>query len=193
MTMNDPAPAAAGEGCTIFLTGLSGAGKTTIARALKAELEARGRTVTLLDGDEIRQQLSQELGFSRDDRNLHVRRVAYVAAEITRHGGVAICALIAPYDEARRQARAMVERAGRFVLVHVATPLDVCESRDVKGLYKRARGGLVRQFTGVSDPYEPPADADLVLDGDGTPEAAAARLLLSDPVLSLRYTPRHRQ
>src|SRR5207248_445127 len=127
------------------------AGKTTIARALKAELESRGRTVTLLDGEEIRQHLSPELGFSRQDRNLHVRRIAYVAAEITRHGGIAICALIAPYDETRRQARAMVERAGRFLLVHVATPLEVCESRDVKGLYKRARGGLVRQFTGVSD------------------------------------------
>ena len=176
--MSKPIPAAArDEGCTIFLTGLSGAGKTTIARVLKTELETRGRTVTLLDGDEVRHLLSSELGFSRDERNLHVRRVGYVAAEITRHGGVAVCALIAPYDEARRQVRETVERVGRFLLVHVATPLAVCESRDVKGLYERARAGLVPQFTGISDPYELPSDADVVLDHGSTPEVAAARVL----------------
>ena len=166
------------EGCTIFLTGLSGAGKTTIARALKAALDARGRTVTLLDSDEVRQLLSSELGFSREDRNLHVRRVGFVAAEITRHGGIAICALIAPYDEARKSVRHMVEAVGRFVLVHVDTPIEVCEARDVKGLYARARAGRVTQFTGLSDPYEIPGDAEVTCRGDQeTPEGTAAKIL----------------
>jgi sulfate adenylyltransferase len=165
-------------GATFFLTGLSGAGKTSLARALQADLEARGRTVTLLDGDQVRRLLSPGLGFSREDRNAHVRRVGYVAAEVTRHGGVAICALIAPYDEARKHVRAMVEGVGRFFLVYVATPLAVCEARDVKGLYKSARAGLTPLFTGISDPYERPNDADVVVGEDGaTPEAAAARVL----------------
>jgi sulfate adenylyltransferase len=153
------------EGVTVFFTGLPGAGKTTIATALQAQLmESKARAVTLLDGDQVRRYLSSELGFSKDHRELNIRRVGFVAAEITRHGGICICALIAPYDAARREVRKMVESAGRFLLVHVNTPMTVCESRDPKGLYAKARAGLISHFTGVSDPYEPPSDADIVID-----------------------------
>jgi sulfate adenylyltransferase len=154
------------RGVTIFFTGLSGSGKSTLARALRDRLaEVGGRTVSLLDGDEVRQLLSSGLTFSRDDRDLNVRRIGYVAAEITRHGGIAICAPIAPYAITRAEVRARVEATGGdFLLVHVATPLEICERRDRKGHYARARAGLVRDFTGVSDPYEEPADADLVVD-----------------------------
>jgi sulfate adenylyltransferase len=152
-------------GVTVFFTGLSGSGKSTIANALRVRLLEDGRrTVTLLDGDLVRQHLSSELGFSREHRTLNVRRIAFVAAEITRHGGLAICAPIAPYAAIRREARAMVERVGTFLLVYVATPLEVCEARDPKGLYQRARAGTLPEFTGVSDPYEVPDDADLTLD-----------------------------
>jgi sulfate adenylyltransferase len=127
-------------------------------------MERTGRTVTLLDGDRVRRHLSSELGFSRDHRNLNILRIGWVAAEITRHGGIAICAPIAPYEGVRREVRGMVESAGGFFLVHVATPLETCEARDRKGLYARARAGLLPQFTGVSDPYEPPSDAALTID-----------------------------
>jgi len=153
------------RGFTVFFTGLSGSGKSTIAEALQAAIAGRtGRPVTLLDGDLVRQLLSSELGFSREHRDLNILRIGWVAAEITRHGGVAICAPIAPYDATRKRVRSMIEPLGGFVLVHVATPLALCERRDVKGLYARARAGQVPQFTGVSDPYEEPADATLTID-----------------------------
>lgn len=168
-----------GRGFAVLFTGLSGAGKSTIARALHAALlETTDRKVTLLDGDVVRSMLSSELGFSRPHRDLNVRRIGYVAAEITRHGGIALCAPIAPYDATRAVVRAMVEEHGGFLLVHVSTPLDVCEKRDRKGLYAKARASLLPEFTGVSDPYEVPAEADLTIDtGQTTVEAAVQQVL----------------
>jgi sulfate adenylyltransferase len=158
-------PPRARRGFVLFLTGLSGSGKSTIARDLRDVLAERGdRRVSLLDGDLVRQLLSAGLTFSRADRDLNVARIGYVAAEIARHGGIAICAPIAPYAAARARVRDMVTEVGDFLLVHVATPVEVCEARDRKGLYAKARAGLISQFTGVSDPYEEPADADLVID-----------------------------
>jgi sulfate adenylyltransferase len=167
------------QGFTVFFTGLSGAGKSTIANVLVAKLRERGgRHVALLDGDLVRQWLSRELGFSREHRDLNVLRIGFVAAEVTMSRGIAICAPIAPYDATRREVRRMIGLDGGFVLVHVATPLDVCEKRDRKGLYAKARVGLLPQFTGVSDPYEDPTDADLVLDGQTeSPEQAAHRII----------------
>ena len=168
------------RGVTVFLTGLSGSGKSTIAKVLRGRLlETGGRTVTLLDGDLVRRHLSRELGFSKRDRDINVRRIGYVASEISKHGGIAICAPIAPYDESRRACRELVQGAGGgFVLVHVATPLAVCEARDRKGLYARARAGEITGFTGIDDPYEEPADAALRLDtSDITPEQAAEQIL----------------
>lgn len=166
------------RGFTVFFTGLSGAGKSTIARTLRARLMTRTcRDASLLDGDAVRRHLSSELGFSREHRDLNILRIGYVAAEITRHRGIAICAPIAPYDAMRKQIRRMIEPHGAFVLVHVATPLDVCEARDTKGLYARARAGLLPQFTGVSDPYEPPDDADVIITGDLSPDAASAAIV----------------
>ncbi|MGE5291967.1 MAG: adenylyl-sulfate kinase [Micromonosporaceae bacterium] len=153
------------RGLVIFFTGLSGAGKSTVARDVAdALIEMGERTVSLLDGDHVRRLLSAGLGFSRADRDLNITRIGYVAAEIARHGGVAICAPIAPYAAARAQVREMVTETGDFVLVHVATPLEACEARDRKGLYAKARSGVISSFTGVSDPYEEPDDADLVID-----------------------------
>ncbi|HKA67638.1 MAG TPA: adenylyl-sulfate kinase [Actinomycetes bacterium] len=152
------------RGVTVFFTGLSGSGKSTVAKALRDRLLADGRTVSLLDGDEVRRLLSAELGFSRAERDLNVRRIGFVAAEITRHGGIAICAPIAPYAPARAGVRSMVARHGDFILVYLDTPLTVCESRDRKGLYAKARQGLIAEFTGISDPYQPPDDADLRID-----------------------------
>jgi sulfate adenylyltransferase len=167
------------RGFTVFFTGLSGAGKSTIAKTLCAKLlERGGRHVTMLDGDLVRQHLSAELGFSREHRDLNVRRIGFVAAEITKGRGIVLCAPIAPYDATRREVRRMVEQYGDFVLVYIATPLEVCELRDRKGLYAKARAGLLPRFTGVSDPYEPPADADLVIDTRcESPEEAARRLI----------------
>ena len=161
-----PSPAARAErGLAIFFTGLSGSGKSTIARGLAEALTERGdRTVSLLDGDHVRQLLSAGLTFSRADRDLNIARIGYVAAEVARHGGIAICAPIAPYAAARAAARQMVTEVGDFLLVYVSTPVDVCAARDRKGLYAKARAGLITGFTGVSDPYEEPGDADLVLD-----------------------------
>ncbi len=153
------------RGFVLFLTGLSGSGKSTIARNLADALAERGdRKVTLLDGDLVRQLLSAGLTFSRADRDLNIVRIGFVAAEVARHGGIAICAPIAPYAEARARVRKMVSEVGDFLLIHVATPLEVCEARDRKGLYAKARAGLIDQFTGISDPYEEPQDADLVID-----------------------------
>ena len=152
-------------GCTIFFTGLPGSGKSTIARALQSKVSVSfERPVTVLDGDLVRQQYSPQLGFARHERDLNVRRVGKMAAEITSCGGIAICAMIAPFEAVRSEVRSMVERFGAFVLVHVSTPLDVCEARDPKGLYAKARAGLISQFTGISDPYERPPAADLVID-----------------------------
>ena len=164
----------------MFLTGLSGAGKSTIANVLRVRfLEMGGRPVTLLDGDIVRRHLSSELGFSRQHRDVNIRRIGFVASEITKNGGIAICAPIAPYEAVRREVREMVEAVGGFTLVHVATPLSVCESRDRKGLYAKARAGLIPGFTGVSDPYEVPADADVLVDTtDRTPEEAAQQVIL---------------
>jgi sulfate adenylyltransferase len=168
------------QGFTIFFTGLSGAGKSTIANALRVKLlEHGGRPVTLLDGDIVRKHLSSELGFSKEHRDINIRRIGFVASEITKNGGIAICAPIAPYDAVRRQVRGMVESVGGFVLVYVSTDIEVCEQRDRKGLYSKARAGLVKEFTGISDPYEAPQDADLVLDtADLKPDEAAQEIIL---------------
>ena len=168
------------QGFTVFFTGLSGSGKSTIANALMVKLmEMGGRPVTLLDGDLVRKHLSSELGFSKEHRNLNILRIGYVAAEITKHRGIAVCAPIAPYRETRRQVREMVQAGGGFIEVHVATPLEVCESRDRKGLYAKARAGLIPEFTGISDPYEVPEQADLIIDTqDCSADEAALRVLL---------------
>lgn len=159
------APPRTQQGITVFFTGLSGAGKSTLARALSARLmEMGGRTVTLLDGDIVRRNLSSELGFNKAHRDINVRRIGFVASEITKHRGIAICAPIAPYRQTRRDVRAMVEAVGGFVEIHVATPIETCESRDRKGLYAKARAGLIPEFTGVSDPYEIPEHPELAID-----------------------------
>jgi sulfate adenylyltransferase len=167
------------KGFTIFFTGLSGAGKSTIAKALLVKLlELGDRPVTLLDGDIVRKHLSSELGFSREHRDINIRRIGYVASEITKHRGIAICAPIAPYDSVRKEVRQMVAPLGGFILVHVSTSLQVCEQRDRKGLYAKARMGLIHQFTGISDPYESPADAELVLDTVNlTPDEGVAAVI----------------
>src|SRR3954453_8186473 len=157
------------DGVTVFLTGLSGAGKSTIADALVADLEADGVPVTVLDGDVVRTHLSSELTFSREHRDLNIRRIGFVAGEVVKHGGTVVVAAIAPYEQAREEARALVEKHGRFLLVHVATPLEVAEQRDVKGLYAQARAGHIPHFTGVSDPYEPPLRAEVIIDTSVTP------------------------
>lgn len=166
------------RGLIVFLTGLPGAGKSTLARALRKRLAQAGRAVTLLDGDEVRTLLSSDLGYSRADRDLNVLRIGFVAAEIARHGGIAICAQIAPYAAARAEVRRRSSAAGRFLLLHVSTPIEVCERRDPKGHYARARAGSLPEFTGVSDPYEAPLDADLSIDlQDFAPEAAAEQVV----------------
>ncbi|MEH1168108.1 adenylyl-sulfate kinase [Micromonospora sp. CPCC 205539] len=173
-------PARRHRGLVVFLTGLSGSGKSTIARGLADALRESGdRTVTLLDGDVVRRELSAGLGFSKADRDSNVRRIGWVAAEIARHRGVGICCPIAPYAAARSTAREMALAAGAgFVLVHVATPLEVCEQRDRKGLYARARAGLLTGMTGIDDPYEAPTDADLVVDTTELSVADAVQTVL---------------
>jgi sulfate adenylyltransferase len=168
------------QGFTVFFTGLSGSGKSTIANVLLTKfLEIGGRPVTLLDGDIVRKHLSSELGFSREHRDVNIRRIGFVASEITKNGGIAICAPIAPYDEVRKQVRGMIQPHGRFVLVHLSTSLEICERRDRKGLYAKARAGLIKHFTGISDPYEAPKDADVILDTNNlTPDAAAQEIFL---------------
>ena len=168
------------QGFTVFMSGLSGSGKSTLANALRVKLlEAGGRSVALLDGDIVRKNLSSELGFSKEHRDLNILRIGYVAAEITRAGGVAICAPIAPYRVVRQQVRNAVEPWGGFVLVHVSTPLEVCEGRDRKGMYAKARAGVIKEFTGISDPYEEPSSAEVVIDTSTvTPEEGAREILL---------------
>ncbi|WP_243059094.1 adenylyl-sulfate kinase [Nocardioides sp. SR21] len=162
-------PARADQGLVLFFTGLSGSGKSTLARALMDRLLEQGtRTVTSLDGDVVRRNLSAGLTFSKADRETNIRRIGWVAAEISRHGGVAVVSPIAPFDETRQQVRAMVDAAGgAFFLVHVATPLEECERRDRKGLYAKARRGEIPEFTGISSPYEEPEDADVRVDTTG--------------------------
>lgn len=168
------------QGFTIFFTGLSGAGKSTIANILRVKfLEMGGRGVTLLDGDIVRKHLSSELGFSREHRDLNISRIGFVASEITKNGGIAICAPIAPYDSVRKAARTMIEPQGGFVLVHLCTGLQTCEARDRKGLYAKARAGLLQHFTGISDPYEAPKDAELVIDTSAVSPDHAAQQILS--------------
>ena len=158
-------PARDKQGFTVFFTGLSGSGKSTIANALMVKLmEMGGRPVTLLDGDLVRKNLSSELGFSKEHRDINIKRIGYVASEITKNGGIAICAPIAPYTATRRAVREMIEAFGAFIEVHVATSVEECERRDRKGLYKLAREGKIKEFTGISDPYEMPTKAEIVLD-----------------------------
>jgi sulfate adenylyltransferase len=165
------------SGVCIWFTGLSGSGKTTTADALVALLEARGRVVTLLDGDVVRTHLSKGLGFSREDRDTNVRRIGYVAGEVVRHGGIAVAAVVSPYRATRDEVRTMLP-PGTFVEVFVDTPLDVVEARDVKGWYAKARAGEVTGFTGVDDPYEAPLAPELRLETvDSTPGTNAQRVL----------------
>ena len=146
-----------GGGFTLWFTGLSGSGKTTIAHLVGPEMDRRGLVVEYLDGDTVRTHLSRGLGFSREDRDAHIERLGWVASRITRHGGAVIVAAISPYEQARRNARAMVEEHGPFVEVHVETSLEECARRDVNGLYAKAFAGEIKGFTGVDDPYEPPS------------------------------------
>lgn len=168
------------QGFTVFFTGLSGSGKSTIANALMVKLlETGSRQVTLLDGDLVRKHLSSELGFSKEHRDLNIRRIGYVASEITKNGGIAICAPIAPYTATRRAVRDMIDPLGGFIEIHVSTPLSTCEDRDRKGLYAKARAGLIKGFTGIDDPYETPETPELSIDTTHcTPDEAVQRILL---------------
>ncbi len=168
------------QGFTVFLTGLSGAGKSTIAKVLYSKaLEMGDRPVTLLDGDIVRHNLSSNLGFTKEDRDINVRRIGFVASEITKNRGIAICAPIAPYANTRREIRRAIEQYGGFIEVHVATPIEVCEKRDRKGMYAKARAGLIKGFTGVDDPYEVPESPEVRIDtSDLTPDEAAQEILL---------------
>jgi len=158
------------RGFTIFFTGLSGSGKSTLANGLLVKLLEEGsRPVTLLDGDIVRTHLSSELGFSKEHRSINVQRIGFVASEITKNGGIAICAPIAPYDSDRRFNRELINTVGGFIEIYVNTTLEKCEERDVKGLYELARKGVIKEFTGISDPYEAPADAEIVVNSSGTP------------------------
>ncbi len=169
------------QGFTVFFTGLSGSGKSTIANALLIKLmEMGGRPVTLLDGDIVRKNLSSELGFSKEHRNLNIERIGFVASEITKNGGIAICAPIAPYQSTRRQVREEISEQGGFIEVHVATPLEICERRDRKGLYAKARAGVIKEFTGISDPYEVPESPELIIDTTSiSPDQAAQNVILT--------------
>jgi len=169
------------QGFTVFFTGLSGAGKSTIANALLVKLsEIGGRPITLLDGDIVRKNLSSELGFSKEHRDINIRRIGFVASEITKHRGIAICAPIAPYRKIRQENREEISAYGGYILVFVDTPLEVCEQRDRKGLYAKARAGIIKEFTGISDPYEEPTEADVVIDTtDTSPEEAANQIILT--------------
>lgn len=175
------------QGFTIFFTGLSGSGKSTIANALRVKLmEMINRPVTLLDGDVVRQHLSSELGFSKEHRNINVQRIGYVASEITKNGGVAICAPIAPYGKMRAEVREMIEPLGGFIEIHVSTPLEECEKRDRKGLYALARKGVIKEFTGISDPYEEPKDPEMNINTlDFSPDQATQRIVLKLEAMGL--------
>ncbi len=178
--LNRSYPSPACQGLTIFFTGLSGAGKSTIAKVLYARfLEMGTRPVTLLDGDIVRRNLSSELNFSKEHRDINVRRIGFVASEITKNRGIAICAPIAPYQRTRDEIRSAIEQYGGFFEIHVSTPIAECEKRDRKGMYARARAGLLKGFTGVDDPYETPKHPELRIDTTRiTPEEAAREVLL---------------
>ncbi len=168
------------QGTTVFLTGLSGAGKTTIAHALHDRLlKSFGQPVTVLDGDIVRTHLSKDLGFSKEDRDTNVERIGFVAGEVVKHGGLAICSVIAPYKEAREKNRRHISQYGAYVEVFVNAPLEVCEARDVKGLYKKARKGLLKQFTGIDDVYEIPEHPEIVIDSVATPPDEAAERIVN--------------
>ena len=169
-------PPRAKQGFTVFFTGLSGSGKSTIANVLLVKLlELGGRPVTLLDGDVVRKNLSKELGFSKEHRDINIRRIGYVASEITKNGGIALCAPIAPYSSVRKEVKDLITPLGGFVLVHIATPLEECEKRDRKGMYAKARQGIIKEFTGISDPYEEPEDAALKIDTTNVSAEEAAQ------------------
>ena len=178
--LRDAYPPKSRQGFTLFFTGLSGSGKSTLAKIIYSKLvEAGGRPVTLLDGDIVRMHLSSELGFSKAHRNINVNRIGFVAAEITKNDGIAICAPIAPYTAMRRSVREMIEEHGNFIEIHVATSLEECEARDRKGLYAKARRGEIPEFTGISDPYEIPEHPELRVDTEGlTPMEAAQEIFL---------------
>lgn len=168
------------QGFTVFFTGLSGAGKSTLANALINRLQEYGdRQITLLDGDIVRSNLSSELGFSREHRDLNIRRIGYVASEITKHRGIAVCAPIAPYVQIRDEVRQNISEYGGFIEIYVATPLEVCELRDTKGLYRLARQGVIKNFTGVSDPYEEPLTPELTIDTSKVSVAEAVEQIVN--------------
>lgn len=167
------------SGFVLWFTGLSAAGKTTVGSLVARELEARGHTVEVLDGDVVRTHLSQGLGYSKEDRDTNIRRIGWVSSRLARAGAAVVVSAISPYEEARRRARALVEEHAPFVEIHVATLLEVCEKRDPKGLYAKARAGEIDQFTGVSDPYEVPANPELRLDTAGREPAESAASVLA--------------
>src|SRR6266516_4700974 len=165
-------------GFTLWFTGLSGAGKTTIAELVRPELERRGLLVEWLDGDDVREHHSKGLGFSKEDRDANIDRIGWVASRLTRHGAAVIVSAISPYVEARRKAREMVEQNGTFVEVFVDASVEECARRDVKGLYEKAFRGEIKEFTGVSDPYEAPADPEIRIESeDEEPHESAERIL----------------
>lgn len=180
-------PARDKQGFTLFFTGLSGSGKSTIANAVMVKLLEDGRRpVTLLDGDVVRKHLSSELSFSKEHRDLNIQRIGFVASEITKNGGIAICAPIAPYQQSRAAVRSLIEPLGGFIEIHVATPLEECERRDRKGLYKLAREGRIKEFTGISDPYETPGNPEVIIDTQElTPDLAAHHIMLKLESLGL--------
>jgi len=169
----------AGGGFTLWFTGLSGSGKSTIAHLVGPELESRGKIVEYLDGDVVRTRLSKGLGFSKEDRDTNIERIGWVAARLTRHGAAVIAAAISPYAETRQAARSMVEQFGPFVEVHVSASVDECARRDVKGLYAKAFAGEIKGFTGVDDPYEPPEAPEILLDTEAQEPEESARLVVA--------------
>ena len=176
------------RGLTVFFTGLSGSGKSTIANGLLIRLLEQGsRPVTLLDGDIVRSHLSSELGFSKEHRSLNVRRIGYVASEITKNGGVAICAPIAPYELDRGINRSLISNYGGYIEIFVNTPLGTCEKRDVKGLYKLARAGKLSEFTGISDPYEVPKKPEIVINSDGSISPDDLVQIIINKIIDLGY------
>lgn len=174
-------PASEKQGFTLFFTGLSGSGKSTLANIVETRLlELTGRRATMLDGDLVRKHLSAGLGFSREDRDRNILRIAFVAGEAVKHGGIAICAPIAPYSETRKQARALISEYGKFIEVHLATPLDVCEKRDRKGLYAKARAGIIKGFTGIDDPYEAPEKPEIRINTADFTAREGAEIILDE-------------
>ena len=176
------------NGFTLWFTGLSGAGKSTIAEIVGARLDDAGRKVEYLDGDVVRTHLSKGLGFSKEDRDTHIERVGWVASRLTRHGAAVLVSAISPYEDTRRKAREMVEEFGSFVEVYVEASVEQCAKRDVKGLYEKAFAGEIKEFTGVSDPYEAPSSPELVVNTEvDSPEQSAQRVLNKLEELGLLY------